>query len=150
MTLFARLPTSGRDDIALYTGNDDTIVADLLTPYRFAVDDRPAEARIVGGLLGHWAVWTERAVALLEECHSARRDWSGSNRPAAVPRRGGNRRQRGILRCRQRFAGCIAGIHEVLRRQGLLSEARDVWTRARHSALIRRPRSIAYRARTLI
>jgi hypothetical protein len=48
---------AGRDDIALYTGNDDNIVADLLTPFRFAGKER----RIVGGLLGHWSVWTKRA-----------------------------------------------------------------------------------------
>src|SRR5437868_7306247 len=55
---------SGRDDIALYTGNDDNIVMDLITPYRFEVNGRQVERRIVGGLLGHWAVWTKRAVEL--------------------------------------------------------------------------------------
>jgi len=52
-------PQSGRD-IALYTGNDDNIVIDLVTPYRFQVNGTPKELRIVGGLLGHWAVWTKR------------------------------------------------------------------------------------------
>ena len=52
---------SGRDDIALYTGNDDNIVLDLLTTYRFTVGDRVVQKRIVGGLLGHWAVWTRAA-----------------------------------------------------------------------------------------
>jgi len=56
---------AGRDDIALYTGNDDNIVIDLLTPYRFAVGGGHVERRIVGGLLGHWSVWTLRAVELL-------------------------------------------------------------------------------------
>lgn len=56
---------SGRgDDIALYTGNDDNIVADLLTPYRFSVHGKTIEKRFVGGLLGHWAVWTSQAVEL--------------------------------------------------------------------------------------
>src|SRR6266849_8467800 len=64
---------SGRD-IALYTGNDDNIVADLVTPYAFQIGGRLEERRIVGGLLGHWAVWTKRAVGLLEECHAAMRD----------------------------------------------------------------------------
>src|SRR6266487_3372104 len=59
---------AGRDDIALYTGNDDNIVMDLLTPYRFRVGDQVIERRIVGGLLGHWAVWTKTAVELLAEC----------------------------------------------------------------------------------
>ena len=62
---------SGRDDVALYTGNDDNIVIDLLTPYRFNVNGRVVERRIVGGLLGHWAVWTRQAVELLRECHRA-------------------------------------------------------------------------------
>ena len=48
---------SGRDDIALYTGNDDNIVLDLLTPYRFSLNGQVVERRMVGGLLGHWAVW---------------------------------------------------------------------------------------------
>ena len=56
-----------RNEIALYTGNDDNIVADLLTSYRFQVDGKIVEKRFVGGLLGHWAVWTKRAVELLNE-----------------------------------------------------------------------------------
>src|SRR6266704_1834694 len=61
---------SGRD-IALYTGNDDNIVMDLLTPFVFSSNGRIIERRIVGGLLGHWAVWTHRAVELLDECRAA-------------------------------------------------------------------------------
>src|SRR4051812_11978400 len=62
---------SGRDDIALYTGNDDNILIDLLTPYRFraAASGELVTRRIVGGLLGHWAVWTKPAVELLQTCH---------------------------------------------------------------------------------
>src|SRR5256884_7556741 len=60
---------SGRD-IALYTGNDDNIALDLLTPFVFQVNGRMQERRIVGGLLGHWAVWTRRAVEFLGECHA--------------------------------------------------------------------------------
>src|SRR6266436_9447671 len=60
---------SGRD-IALYTGNDDNIVADLVTPYAFQIGGRMQERRIVGGLLGHWAVWTRRAVEFLDQCHA--------------------------------------------------------------------------------
>ncbi|MCF6285379.1 MAG: dihydrodipicolinate synthase family protein, partial [Candidatus Hydrogenedentes bacterium] len=59
---------SGRDDIALYTGNDDNIVADLVTAYLLERDGEIIERRIVGGLLGHWSVWTRTAVALLERC----------------------------------------------------------------------------------
>ena len=110
---------SGRDDIALYTGNDDAIVAGLITPYRFNVNGRPVERCIVGGLLGHWAVWTRSAVALHAECR--RIAACGDAVPAALLRQAVE-----ITDCNAAFfdaangfAGCIAGLHEVLRRQGL-------------------------------
>ncbi|RYZ39646.1 MAG: dihydrodipicolinate synthase family protein, partial [Sphingobacteriales bacterium] len=59
--------SSRRDEIALYTGNDDNIIGDLLTPYRFNVNGKKIEKRFVGGLLGHWAVWTAKAVELLKD-----------------------------------------------------------------------------------
>jgi dihydrodipicolinate synthase/N-acetylneuraminate lyase len=111
---------SGREDIALYTGNDDNIIADLLTPFRFQTSDGPRERRIVGGLLGHWAVWTKRAVEIHRECRSIAA--SGAPVPTEMLR----------LNCEvtdanaaffdaaNGYSGCIAGIHEVLRRQGLL------------------------------
>lgn len=110
---------SGRDDIALYTGNDDNIIVDLLTPFRFNVNGRIVERRIVGGLLGHWAVWTQKAVELLDECHRAVRQ-------ECVPT---DLLQRHVevtdanaafFDAANQFAGCIPGLHEVLRRQGLL------------------------------
>lgn len=110
---------SGRD-ISLYTGNDDSIVMDLLTPFVFQVNGKRVERRIVGGLLGHWSVWTSRAVELLEECHSARLLESGL--PPSLIRKGIE-----VTDCNaaffdpaHNFAGCIPGLHEVLRRQGLL------------------------------
>ena len=110
---------AGRDDVALYTGNDDNIVLDLLTPYRFNVGGRTVERRIVGGLLGHWAVWTRQAVELLRECHRAIE--GGGPTPAELLRRAAE-----VTDCNAAFfdaangfAGCIAGLHEVLRRQGL-------------------------------
>ncbi len=111
---------AGRDDIALYTGNDDNIVLDLLTPYRFTLGTRRVERRIVGGLLGHWAVWTRRAVELLGACHDATRQAEGI--PAnllrlAIATTDANA---ALFDVANNFAGCIAGIHEVLRRQGLL------------------------------
>jgi hypothetical protein len=107
-------------DIALYTGNDDNILNDLVTPYVFKINGQLRESRIVGGLLGHWAVWTRGAVELLKEC-----------RAVAV---GGQPIPRWVLQknvevtdcnaaffdAANHFAGCIAGLHEVLRRQGLL------------------------------
>jgi hypothetical protein len=114
---------AGRDDIALYTGNDDAIVADLVTPFRFAVDGGLVERRIVGGLLGQWAVWTRSAVSLLDECQAAAR--SGEV-PAALLRRGIEitDANAAFFDAAHGFAGCIAGIQEVLRRQGLVRSAR--------------------------
>jgi len=108
------------DEIALYTGNDDNIVNDLLTTFSFKVDGETVKVRIVGGLLGQWAVWTKRAVELLNEIHSVIR----SSRP--IPQKlltlGAQitDANSAIFDAAHNFAGCIPGIHEVLRRQGLL------------------------------
>jgi dihydrodipicolinate synthase/N-acetylneuraminate lyase len=99
---------SGRE-IALYTGNDDNILLDLLTPFRFG----GKTLRIVGGLLGHWAVWTHRAVELLEH----RCELQDSLR-LAIEITDSNA---AFFDATNGFHGCIAGIHEVLRRQGLLA-----------------------------
>jgi dihydrodipicolinate synthase/N-acetylneuraminate lyase len=114
---------AGRDDIALYTGNDDAIVADLVTPFRFAVDGRVVQRRIVGGLLGHWAVWTRSAVSLLDECRGAVR---AGQIPAPLLQRGieVTDANAAFFDAAHGFAGCIAGIQEVLRRQGLVRSAR--------------------------
>ncbi len=112
---------AGRErDITLYTGNDDNIVIDLLTEYRLVTAQGPRTARIVGGLLGHWGVWTRRAVELLEACHAVVRD-GGAVPPSMLTR------AIEVTDCNAAFfdaangfAGCIPGIHEVLRRQGLL------------------------------
>jgi dihydrodipicolinate synthase/N-acetylneuraminate lyase len=110
---------SGRDDIALYTGNDDNIVIDLVTPFRFEANGKMVERRIVGGLLGHWAVWTHKAVRLLDECHRAANKEETSS---ALLRRNieVTDANAAFFDATNGFAGCIAGIHEVLRRQGLL------------------------------
>jgi dihydrodipicolinate synthase/N-acetylneuraminate lyase len=112
---------AGREDIALYTGNDDNIVADLITPYRFKVGDQSVERRVVGGLLGHWCVWTKTAVEILHTCHRA---------TAQHPALGTQDLLRlnvevtdanaAFFDAANDFAGCIAGLHEILRRQGLL------------------------------
>ena len=111
---------SGRD-IALYTGNDDNIVLDLLTPFSFHAGMPQQRRRIVGGLLGHWAVWTKRAVELLSECQSL----AAEDRP--IPPRMLEKSAQitdsnaAFFDAANQFAGCIAGLHEVLRRQGLLA-----------------------------
>jgi dihydrodipicolinate synthase/N-acetylneuraminate lyase len=115
------LAESGRaEDVVLYTGNDDAIVADLVTPFTFAVGGRRIEVRFRGGLLGHWAVWTHAAVQLLDR--------------VKVIVRGSGPVPEDLLRASAEitdanaaffdaangFRGCIAGIHEVLVRQGLM------------------------------
>ena len=102
---------SGRaGEIALYTGNDDSIVVDLLTPFRFG----GVTTRIVGGLLGHWAVWTKRAVHMLEQIHAGTLE-NPLETAAAV-----TDANAALFDPANDFRGCIAGIHEVLRRQGLM------------------------------
>lgn len=108
------------DEIALYTGNDDHIVGDLLTEFPFE------GARIAGGLLGHWAVWTKKAVQLLEEIKRVRRTDDAAVPPKLL-RRGAEitDANAALFDPEHNFAGSIAGIHEVLRRQGLM---RGRWT----------------------
>jgi hypothetical protein len=110
---------SGRDDIALYTGNDDSIIVDLLTPFPTETGGREATRRIVGGLLGQWAVWTRGAVRILDRIRASTAggpvdaDWL--TLAAALTDANG-----ALFDAANGFAGCIPGIHEVLRRQGLL------------------------------
>ena len=110
---------AGRDDIALYTGNDDTIVTDLLSPFTFTHNGRPVTRRIVGGLLGHWGVWTHAAVKLFREAQIAVRQPTVSaewlERAVAV-----TDMNAALFDAANRFHGCIPGILEVLRRQGLV------------------------------
>jgi dihydrodipicolinate synthase/N-acetylneuraminate lyase len=104
-----------RDDVALYTGNDDNIIGDLLTPFSFNGRTR----HIDGGLLGQWGVWTQRAVQLFTEIKRARQksrlDTSWWDRNAAL-----TDMNAALFDAANNFAGCLPGIHEVLRRQGLL------------------------------
>jgi len=117
------LADSGRHDVALYTGNDDNIVGDLLSPYRVPGPSSTTQLRIVGGLLGHWAVWTRRAVELLKECHFA---VEAGHVPLALLRTANEvtDANAAFFDAANGFAGCIAGINEVLRRQGLLASSR--------------------------
>ncbi len=142
---------SGRRDVALYTGNDDNIVLDLLSRFPTAASESRAPAReniegvialhperpldyaprIVGGLLGHWAYWTSNAVKLLREIAAVRDDdeldarWL--TRAAQITDANG-----AIFDARNGFAGCIPGIHEILHRQGLLA---GTWTLDAHECL---------------
>jgi dihydrodipicolinate synthase/N-acetylneuraminate lyase len=99
-------------EIALYTGNDDSIVVDMLCEYRVG----GARQRIVGGLLGHWAVWTKRAVGLLQEIHETAQP-TAELLARAVEITDANA---ALFDAANAYRGSIAGLHEVLRRQGLL------------------------------
>ncbi|WP_108021568.1 dihydrodipicolinate synthase family protein [Melghirimyces profundicolus] len=112
--------SSRRNQIALYTGNDDNIVPDLLTVYRFRVKGETVEKRIVGGLLGQWAVWTHRAVKLLDRIKKLRE--TGEPVPLDLLTLGGELTDANaaIFDSIHHFRGCLPGIHEVLRRQGFL------------------------------
>lgn len=117
MDVVRALAASGRQhEVALYTGNDDNIVADLLAEHRVGTDREMVSIRFAGGLLGQWSVWTRCAVDLLAtircshlstaEILAQAAAWTDAN---AV-----------LFDASNRFAGCIAGLHEILRRQGLL------------------------------
>ena len=108
---------SGREDIAMYTGNDDNIIIDLLTPFSFWVNGKKCERRMVGGLLGHWSAWTSKAVQMLDKCHEAVKTDCISKELMKLSIE--------VTDCNAAFFdtengfnGCIAGMHEVLRRQG--------------------------------
>lgn len=113
---------SGRDDVALYTGNDDSIVPDLVTGYRFQTPHGAVERKMVGGLLGHWSVWTQKAVELLAACHTNGDNDRAGQTLAELLRLGGEvtDANAALFDAANGFAGCIAGLHEILRRQGLL------------------------------
>ncbi|MGI6854963.1 dihydrodipicolinate synthase family protein [Mesorhizobium sp. 1B3] len=105
--------------VSLYTGNDDHIVLDLVTPFTVMREGKPVTVRFVGGLLGHWSVWTKGAVEIFERCRRAAASEAVSAELLALDSR--------VTDCNSaffdvanNFHGCIAGCHEVLRRQGLL------------------------------
>lgn len=112
---------SGRaDDIALYTGNDDNIVVDLLTEYAIRTPDGLRRLRISGGLLGHWSVWTGRAVELLGKAHALSAAGASIPQSMLTLAQETTDANAAIFDAAHDFAGCIPGIHEVLRRQGIL------------------------------
>jgi dihydrodipicolinate synthase/N-acetylneuraminate lyase len=100
------------DRIALYTGNDDHILLDLAVPFAVKRGNEEVRVRIVGGLLGHWSVWTKTAVELLRNVHKGDVDLALDARITDC--------NSAFFDVANNFAGCIPGCHEVLRRQGLL------------------------------
>jgi len=113
---------SGRaGQIALYTGNDDNIIADLLTRHTFAVERRDVNIQIVGGLLGQWACWTKRAVECLEAIRSIRAKNAPVPPTLLTLASQLTLANKAIFDADHNFAGCIPGISYVLKRQGLLA-----------------------------
>lgn len=114
---------AGRTDVALYTGNDDSIVLDLLTPFSFESAGRRVISRFAGGLLGHWGVWTRSSVTLFEQIKRVRDaasigiEWLG--KASAI-----TDMNAAVFNPANGFKGCIPGILEVLRRQGLIPSNR--------------------------
>jgi dihydrodipicolinate synthase/N-acetylneuraminate lyase len=115
---FGVVAAGAEDRVTLYTGNDDHIVSDLLTPFAVRTGGREVVVRFKGGLLGHWSVWVRPAVALLEHVHAA------AGRPIPEDLLALDAM---VTDCNavlfdvaNDFAGCIPGCHEVLRRQGLM------------------------------
>lgn len=112
--------SSRREDIVLYTGNDDNIIADLLTVYSCKVNGKTVTKGFSGGLLGHWAVWTRKAVELLEQVKKRRREAEEGIQDLLTMNTHVTDMNAAIFDPANKFHGCIPGIHEVLRRQGLL------------------------------
>jgi len=111
------------DRVTLYTGNDDHIVLDLLAPFAVMRDGRPVTVRIKGGLLGHWSVWTKRAVELLARIHEAIGKREVTPELLALDSQVTDCNA-AVFDVAHDFHGCIAGCHEVLRRQGILQGVR--------------------------
>lgn len=107
------------DRVTLYTGNDDHIVLDLVTPFVVSRGGDPVTVHIRGGLLGHWSVWTKSAVGIFERCRGAR-EAGGPDRELLALDSRVTAMNAALFDVANDFAGCIAGCHEILRRQGLL------------------------------
>jgi len=113
---------SGRAEaVTLYTGNDDSIIYDLITPFRFG----GTTVRIRGGLLGQWACWTKRAVELLERVHGMVERGEAIGPEMLTLSAEITDANAALFDPAHRFAGSIPGVNEILRRQGLLE---GIWT----------------------
>jgi len=113
------IAAGAEERVTLYTGNDDHIVLDLVTPFTFVRGGAPVTVRIKGGLLGHWSVWTKRAVELLDRVHAAVAQGAVPPELLALDAQVTDCNS-ALFDVAHDFHGCIAGCHEVLRRQGLL------------------------------
>jgi dihydrodipicolinate synthase/N-acetylneuraminate lyase len=107
-------------EVALYTGNDDNIVVDLLADHLVGTADGSVPIRFAGGLLGQWAVWTKRAVELLQVIKACRAQHGSGAHQLLAQADALTDANAALFDARHDFTGCIAGLHEILRRQGLL------------------------------
>lgn len=116
---------SGRaDQIALYTGNDDNIVSDLVSRFDVPANGRTVRLRIVGGLLGHWAVWTSKAVQVLARCNAAAANDAPVSADVLALAAQVTDCNAALFDVLNDFAGSIAGVQAVLHDQGLLASTR--------------------------
>ena len=125
--------SSRRDKIALYTGNDDNIVIDLVTRFELQSAGGPRSARIVGGLLGHWAVWTRQAAALQRRLRELSASGGAIGADVLTLAAQVTDSNAALFDAANGFAGCIAGIQYVLHAQGLLASTRCLSPRERLS-----------------
>lgn len=125
------LKSERRDEIAMYTGNDDNIVADLLTTYTYEVDGKQYQKDFVGGLLGHWAVHTSKAVEMFNEVKRVKAEAGDYSKLLTLGVKVTDANA-AYFDTRNNFKGCIAGINEVLARQGLL---KGNWCLMEHEVL---------------
>jgi dihydrodipicolinate synthase/N-acetylneuraminate lyase len=107
--------------VTLYTGNDDHIVLDLITPFVAVRGGEKVTARFRGGLLGHWSVWTKAAVELFARCRAAAESGVADAELQALDSQV-TAMNAALFDVANDFRGCIAGCHEILRRQGLMAE----------------------------
>ncbi|MBK8501614.1 MAG: dihydrodipicolinate synthase family protein [Saprospiraceae bacterium] len=111
--------SSRNETIALYTGNDDNIFLDLITTYEINTINGPVKKEIVGGLLGHWSVWTQKAVELLRLAKKIKEKKVPLDLEILTLAQQITDSNAAFFDAQNQFKGCIAGLHEVLRRQGI-------------------------------
>lgn len=121
LAVIRAVASAGRaGEVALYTGNDDSILIDLLTRFEFALEKGTVKLEIVGGLLGHWAYWTKRAVEQFEQIRSAKIDGAVPSELLTLAAQVTESNE-AVFDPEHSFQGCISGILYVLKSSGLVA-----------------------------